>query len=68
MEHITAYIKEYIDSLDNTKRVHKAWFFMGLLHEEVAQKIAKLATESKSTYDVILELTKIITKWGNKLF
>jgi len=43
---ITAFIKEYIDSLDNNKRVHKAWFFMGLLHKEVAQKIAELATES----------------------
>ena len=41
---ITAYINEYISSLDNTKRVHKVWFFMEILHEEVAQKLAELAT------------------------
>jgi len=45
-------MKEYIDSFDNTKRVHKAWLFMGLLHKEVAQKIAKLATESKSNFEI----------------
>ena len=61
---ITAYIKEYIDSLDNTKRAHKAWFFMGLLHEEVTQKIAELAT--KPNFE-ISELIKILTKGGNKL-
>jgi len=49
---ITNFIKEYINSLDNTKRVHKAWFFMGLLHEEVAQKLAKLATKSKSNFGI----------------
>jgi len=49
---ITAYIKEYIDSLDNTKRVHKAWFLMGLVHEDAAQKIADLATESKTNFRI----------------
>ena len=49
---ITAFIKEYIDSLDNTKRVDKAWLFMGLLHEEVAQKIAELATKSNSNFEI----------------
>jgi len=42
--------KEYIDSLDSNKRVHKVWFFMELLNEEVAQKIAELATKSKSKF------------------
>jgi len=56
---ITAYIKEYIDSIDNNKRVHKAWCFMRLLQEELAQKIAELATESNFE---ISELLKILTK------
>jgi len=34
-----------------------------LLQEEVAQKLAELATKSKSNFE-ILELIKILTKWA----
>ena len=37
---------------------------MGLLHEEVAQKVIELVTKSKFE---ISELMKIVAKWGNKL-
>jgi len=49
-----------------SERVHKARFFIGLLHEEVAQEITELATGSKSNFE-ISRLIKNPHKGGNNL-